>query len=77
MSNQQRDSKNWAWLLSLGWMIAGELAVFTFGGIWLDNKLQSSPLFLLLGMLFSMIAMGTTIWRFVRTLNQSDDENKQ
>ena len=42
--------------------VFGSLLVFLGGGIWLDRRLDTSPLFLLLGLLLAFIAIGYTLY---------------
>ena len=51
-----------AMALQFGTTIAGSLVIFLWGGIWLDRRLDTSPLFLLLGLLLAFIAIGYTLY---------------
>ena len=37
-------------LTGVGWYVGGCIALGTFGGIWLDGRIDSDPLFTLLGL---------------------------
>jgi len=52
----------------LGFGIAGPLIVFIVGGIFLDKKVGTSPLFLLIGVVFGMIGAGYAIFDLVKKL---------
>ncbi len=52
----------------LGFTIAGPLIVFILGGIFLDKKTGTSPLFLLIGVVCGMIGAGYAIYDLVRKL---------
>ena len=39
----------------LGWYIAGAIVLPTLGGLWLDKRVGTTPLFLLLGLLLGVI----------------------
>ena len=52
----------------LGFGIAGPLIVFIVGGIFLDKKAGTSPLFLLIGVVFGMIGAGYAIFDLVKKL---------
>jgi len=52
----------------LGFGIAGPLIIFIAGGIFLDKKVGTSPLFLLIGVVFGMIGAGYAIYDLVRKL---------
>jgi len=45
----------------LGFAIAGPFFVFFFAGLWLDDRLGTRPLFMLLGLLLGFVAAGATI----------------
>jgi F0F1-type ATP synthase assembly protein I len=42
--------------MNLGWTMFFSLALPLLGGIWLDRKLDTSPLFTLVGMLLGILA---------------------
>jgi len=48
--------------LQLGSTIVGALVIFLLGGIWLDRRLGTSPLFLLVGMVLAFIAIGYNLY---------------
>ncbi len=54
-----------AYALSLGFGIAIPLALFIVGGVWLDGTFKTSPVFLLLGILFGMIGAGYSFYRLI------------
>lgn len=66
--------------LNLGFIIAIPLVIFTLGGRYLDNHLQTSPLFLLIGILFSIIS--SSIWlvihfkRYLKLIEEETDKEK-
>jgi F0F1-type ATP synthase assembly protein I len=45
----------------LGFAIAVPLALFTVGGLWLDDRLGTSPLFMLLGIVLGLASAGGLI----------------
>jgi F0F1-type ATP synthase assembly protein I len=60
-----KDRSAIAYALSLGFGVAIPLALFIVGGVWLDGSLNSSPIFLLLGVLFGMIGAGYSFYRLI------------
>lgn len=48
----------------LGIQIAASLLISLYGGLWLDEKFESEPLFLLIGVFFGMFA---GIWTVIKT----------
>src|SRR5262245_45449524 len=48
--------------LQFGSTIVGSLVIFLLGGIWLDRRLGTQPLFLLVGMLLAFVAIGYSLF---------------
>jgi F0F1-type ATP synthase assembly protein I len=48
--------------LQFGSTIVGALVIFLLGGIWLDRRVGTSPLFLLVGMVLAFIAIGYNLY---------------
>ena len=59
---------NLAW--ELGYTIAIPIVVLGLGGAWLDKKLVTSPLFLLVGIGLSLILSGLGIYRKIKKINE-------
>lgn len=57
---------NLAW--ELGYLIALPIAILGLGGAWLDKKMATSPLFLLLGIIFSIVISSVAIYRKIKML---------
>jgi F0F1-type ATP synthase assembly protein I len=57
-------------LVGFGFQIAGAFMLFVGGGYWLDGKFATSPLFILIGVVFALTAMGTLIWKLLRELDK-------
>ena len=55
-----------AFAFDVGIAIAVPLAIFAFIGRTLDNSYGTSPLFLVIGLLLSLISTGIIIWKKVR-----------
>ena len=49
--------------MGLGMQFAGSILLFTFGGIWLDKKFGTSPLFVLIGVFGGAGAAFYSIYR--------------
>ena len=63
-------------LVGIGWYIASCVVIGIGGGIWLDNRLNTLPLFALLGILFGTILAFYGIYKMVGPLmNRSHDNN--
>lgn len=52
----------------LGWIIALPIALLGFGGALLDKKLSTSPLFLISGILLSLIVTSVGIYKKIKQL---------
>jgi F0F1-type ATP synthase assembly protein I len=48
--------------LQFGFTIVGSLMVFLVGGIWLDRRLGTQPLFVLVGMVLAFISIGYNLY---------------
>jgi F0F1-type ATP synthase assembly protein I len=48
--------------LQFGTTIAFSLVIFLWGGIWLDRRLGTSPLFLLIGLVLAFMAIGYSLY---------------
>jgi len=47
----------------LGFAVAGPLVVFIGGGVWLDGKLHTAPLFFLLGLALGLVSAGGALYQ--------------
>ena len=47
----------------IGGTVLGSLLVFLGGGIWLDRRLGTSPIFLLIGLMLAFIAIGYALYQ--------------
>ncbi len=57
----------------IGYIIAIPAVLFMFSGAWLDKKLGTLPVFVIVGMLLSMGVSMVAIWRIVRRTMGSAD----
>ena len=64
-------------LTGVGFYIGGCIMLGTFGGLWLDNKLDTKPVFLLIGLVLGVIVAVFGVYQMLRPLlgNQQDKEN--
>jgi len=51
---------------TLGIYIAVSISIGILGGIWLDKKIGTSPLFMLVGFAAGLTAAGLEVWRIVK-----------
>ena len=57
-----------AW--DLGWIIALPLVLLALGGRVLDNKLGTSPLFLIAGLLLSLVVSSLLVYRKIKEISK-------
>lgn len=59
---------NLAW--ELGYIIALPIVILGFGGAWLDKKLGTPPLFILIGILVSLLISGIGVYRKIKEISK-------
>ena len=66
---KRQDAWNLAWTLS--WTMVFSLLIPLMAGIWLDKKLDTAPLFILIGALLGILAATVGVARMaIRTFGQ-------
>lgn len=71
---QDRDMRRIAMATTLGFGTAVALALFIAGGIWLDRKLDTVPVFMLVGLVLGLLSAGYQLYELA-LLGQKDREN--
>lgn len=61
-------------LLGVGWYVAICIVGGVWGGVWLDDKLGASPLFLLIGLVLGIGVAGAGVFRMLAPLFSADGE---
>ena len=61
----KEQKSNWLRLSSIGFQIAASLALFGWIGDLIDNRLDSNPLFLIVGLIFGATASLYQIWKMI------------
>ena len=61
-------------LLGVGWYVAICIVGGVWGGVWLDDKLGTSPLFLLIGLVLGIGIAGAGVFRMLAALFPADGE---
>ena len=61
----KEQKSNWLRLSSIGFQIAGSLALFGWIGDLIDNRLDSNPLFLIVGLIFGATTSLYQIWKMI------------
>ncbi|MBI2849710.1 MAG: AtpZ/AtpI family protein [Chloroflexi bacterium] len=60
--------KRWeaaARLIGLGWYVGASIFLGVIGGIWLDNRLNSKPVFVILGLLLGIIVAFYGLYKMI------------
>jgi F0F1-type ATP synthase assembly protein I len=58
---------------SLGIYIAVSVCIGLLGGNWLDGKLHTGPLFLIIGCAAGVTAAGLEVWRIVKRVSKEGE----
>ncbi len=56
---------NWLRLSSIGFQIAGSLALFGWIGDLIDNRFDSDPIFLVFGLIFGATSSLYQVWKMI------------
>jgi ATP synthase protein I len=75
-----KDRPWWAAALQfagIGWYIAVSIVGGTLGGVWLDGRLGTSPLFLLLGLLLGLIVAFYGAYRMTVEFLAADPDSRK
>ena len=59
------QKSNWLRLSSIGFQIAGSLALFGWIGDLIDNRFDLNPIFLVVGLIFGTITSLYQIWKMI------------
>ena len=62
-------------IIGVGWFVAVALLLGVLGGLWLDNKLDTRPLFILAGLFLGFIVAAYGVYRMLLPLFR-DKEDK-
>ncbi len=63
-------------IIGIGWFIGLSILMGLLGGLWLDNKLNTQPLFIIIGLLFGFIIAIFGIYRLLLPLLKNK-ENRE
>ncbi len=63
-------------LIGVGWYVAGAILLGVLVGLWLDNKFNTEPLFVVAGLILGFIVAGYGVYRMLLPLI-SNKENKE
>ena len=74
MNRKNESLRDLAVFMQFGWVLALSLGALAYFGNKLDEKWETSPLFLLLGVFIALLASG---WEFYRGLKNLQRRNKE
>lgn len=82
MQNELKNQPSGLWSAlalawELGYTIAIPIVIFAIGGRFLDKKLGSSPIFLLLGILLALIISGIGIYRKTMKIMKESEKSRK
>lgn len=60
----------WLELLNLGWIFVASMGLTVFGGLWLDKRHGTAPLFILIGVLLGFSITGVAFWQSIRKFTE-------
>ncbi len=72
--HENQDARRIAMATTLGFGIALSLALMVGGGVWLDQKLGTTPLFTLIGLALGLFSAGYQLYELA-LIGQKDREN--
>lgn len=68
-------------LLGVGFYIVGSIVLGILGGRWLDERLETSPAFIFVGLVLGLLLAGIGVYRMLvpllRSDNNGDSNNKE
>jgi F0F1-type ATP synthase assembly protein I len=64
----ENPMNQWLALLNLGWIFVVTMGITVFGGLWLDKKYGTAPVFILIGVFLGFAASGYYFYQTIRKL---------
>jgi ATP synthase protein I len=61
-------------LTGIGFYIAASILIGILAGLWLDGKLDTAPLFIILGLLFGLVVAVFGVYQMIRPLMTDKQE---
>lgn len=72
----QPPQNQWLALLNLGWIFVVTMGITVFGGLWLDKRFGTAPLFILIGVFLGFASSGYYFYQTIRKLGGGEDPGK-
>ena len=64
-------------LIGVGWYVAGAILLGVFAGLWLDDKFNTKPFFVVAGLILGIIVAGYSVYKmllpFITTKENKED----
>lgn len=64
----ESPQNQWLALLNLGWVFVVTMAITVFGGLWLDKRYATAPIFILLGVILGFSISGYYFYQTLKKL---------
>ncbi len=62
--------------IGVGWYIGLSILGGTLGGIWLDNKLDTKPIFVIVGLIIGMVIAFYGVYIMIAPLKKNDKDKE-
>lgn len=64
-------------LIGIGWYVGICIVLGVVGGLWLDSKLSTKPIFVIVGLMLGVILAFYGLYRMIRpTINKKQDKGE-
>lgn len=60
-------------LIGVGWFIGISIVLGILGGQWLDNKYNTNPIFIVVGLILGLIVAGYGVYQMLQPLLKNKD----
>jgi len=80
VSNVEAGMRRWQAalrLIGVGWYVGLSLLAGVLGGLWLDNKLNTQPLFVLVGLFLGFVVAIYGIYRILLPLLKNGEDKEK
>src|SRR5687767_2276763 len=76
-AKDQTPTNQWLSLLNLGWVFLVTMGGCVLGGLWVDTRYGTAPLFILIGVFLGFAASGYSFYQTLRKLTESTRGKQQ
>ena len=64
-------------LIGVGWFIGISILLGVLGGLWLDNRFGTKPLFVLVGLVFGLVVAGYGVYQMLLPLIKEKNNREE